>query len=155
MATLRNRRATSKPRKVSITGRDVAIMELLVERRAETLDELAGRFFAEQSRKRALNRLGQLASAGYLQRTKVDVPSYDEPQNVYTLGPKGERALELRSPTAVELFADRRFNATLRTASLPHQIMSNHVADWLGIRMTHEHLLSRRREGAAVRPDGV
>jgi hypothetical protein len=33
--------------------------------------------------------------------------------------------------------------------------MSNHVADWLGIRMTHEHLLSRRREGAAVRPDGV
>jgi hypothetical protein len=99
-------------RRVSITQRDVALMELLVERRAETLDELAARFFAAQSRKRARNRLGQLASAGYLQRTKVEVPSVDKPQNVYTLGPNGKRALELRSPAAVELFGDRRFNPT-------------------------------------------
>jgi hypothetical protein len=140
---------------VSIMQRDVALMELLVERRAETLDEVAARFFPAQSRKRARNRLGQLTGAGYLQRTKVMVPSFGEPQNVYTLGPKGNRALELRSPAAVELFGDRRFNPTLRTASLPHQIVTNRVADRLGVRMTPEHLLARARDAVVVRPDGV
>jgi hypothetical protein len=142
---------------VSITRRDVAIMELLVERRAETLDELATRFFAERSRKRAQNRLGTLAGAGYLQCTKLAVPSLAEPQNIYTLGPKGKRALELRSSAALELFRDRRFNPSLRTASLPHQIVTNRVADVLGMRMTPEHLLEDRRdrESRAVRPDGV
>jgi hypothetical protein len=155
MGTVRKPAATSNRRHVSITRRDVAIMELLVERRAETLDELAGRFVAAGSRKRALNRLGQLSTAGYLQRTKLPVPGFEDPQNVYTLGPKGKRALELRSPAAVELFKDRRFNPTLRTASLPHQIVTNRVGDLLGVRLTPEHLLGKRNDTSAVRPDGV
>ena len=55
---------------------------------------------------------------GYLIRTVVDVPTETVPQNVYTLSAKGRSALELRSPAAVEMIAGRRFNETLRTASL-------------------------------------
>ncbi len=75
----------TRSRKVSIQQRDVRIMELLVERRAETLDALHDELFAGRARKRALNRLGELCSAGYLIRTVVDVPTEPTPQNVYTL----------------------------------------------------------------------
>ena len=148
-------RPTPARRKVAITKRDVALMELLVERRAETLDELAGRFFAQRTRKRALNRLGQLTTAGYLQRTHVVLPGDEATHNVYTLGPRGKTALALRSAAAVEMFAGRRFNPTLRAPSLPHQIVTNRVADRLGVRMTHEHLLCGVSARGGSRPDGV
>jgi hypothetical protein len=135
--------------------RDLAILELLVVRRAETLDELHRRHFDGLSRKRALNRLGELAGAGYLHRACVDVFGHPEPQSVYTLGPRGRRALELRS-LASEHLRYRRFNPTLRDSSMPHQIATNRVADWLGAHLVPEHLLPPKDVHAARnRPDGI
>jgi hypothetical protein len=149
--------STTRRRKVAIQQRDVQVMELLVERRAETLDVLHEELFAGRSRKRALNRLGELCTGGFLERTHVAVPGHDEVQNVYTLTPRGRRALELRSPAAVAMFAGRRFNETLRTASLPHQVVTNRAADRLGVRLTPEHLLPppRYAHSPKAKPDGV
>jgi hypothetical protein len=53
------------------------------------------------------------------------------------------------------MFAGRRFNETLRTASLPHQVVTNRAADRLGVRLTPEHLLRLPAGRDRVRPDGV
>ena len=142
-------------RRIALQERDLFILETLVIRRAETLDELHRLAFADRSRKRAINRLGELAAGGYLQRTSVEVLGADEPQSVYTLGPRAKRALELRS-LASEHFRYRRFNPILRDSSIPHQIATNRVADWLGADLIPEHLLPAKDANAARhRPDGI
>lgn len=142
-------------RRVSLQKRDLFILETLVVRRAETLDELHRLAFGDRSRKRAINRLGELAAGGYLQRVSVEVLGADAPQSVYTLGPRAKRALELRS-LASEHFRYRRFNPILRDSSIPHQIATNRVADWLGADLIPEHLLPAKDAAAARhRPDGI
>ncbi len=126
-----------------------------MKRRAETLTWIHEQQFAGLSRKRALNRLGDLAAAGYLKRVTVTVPGAPRPQSAYTLGPRGKAALELRS-LAGEHFRHRRFNPTLRDSSIPHQILVNRVADWLGADLTPEHLLPMStKEQWRHKPDGV
>jgi hypothetical protein len=150
-----SREPRGRRRKVALQRRDLAILEMLIIRRAETLDELHRLHFGGLSRKRALNRLGELAGAGYLHRASVTVLGSDEPQSVYTLGPRGRRALELRS-LASEYLRYRRFNPTLRDSSMPHQIATNRVADWLGAHLVPEHLLPPKDAHAARnRPDGM
>ena len=138
-----------------LTRRDLQVLELLVTRRAETLAWIHEQHFAGLSRKRALNRLGDLGAAGYLRRVTVTVPGATRPESAYTLGPRGKAALELRS-LAGEHFRHRRFNPTLRDSSIPHQILVNRVADWLGADLTPEHLLSMSsKEQWRHKPDGV
>lgn len=57
------------PSSVRLCPRDIAVLEILVQRKVETLDYLHERFFS--SRKRAVNRLAQLVGAGYLERTTI------------------------------------------------------------------------------------
>ena len=66
-------------------------MEMLVVRRAETLTWIHEDSFAGLSRKRALNRLGELAAAGFLQRATVEVPGGPGPESAYTRGRGGRR----------------------------------------------------------------
>lgn len=74
---------------------------------------------------------------------------------MYTLGPKGKAALELRS-LASETIRYRRFNPILKDSSIPHQIATNRVADWLGAQLLPEHLLpALDANGARHRPDGI
>ena len=135
--------------------RDLRVLELLVTRRAETLGWIHEQHFAGLSRKSALNRLGDLTAAGYLQRATVAVPGAPGPESAYTLGPRGKAALELRS-LAGEHFRHRRFNPTLRDSSIPHQIIVNRVADWLGADLTPEHLLPMKtKEQWRHKPDGI
>jgi hypothetical protein len=146
-----------RPRKrgVHLTRRDLEVMEQLVIRRAETLDWIHGEFFDGLSRKRVLNRLGELVAAGYLGRVTVTVPGAARPESAYTLGPKGKTSLELRSLSG-EHFRHRRFNPILRDSSIPHQIVVNRVADFLGADLIPEHLLSMpTKEGWRHKPDGV
>ena len=145
-------------RKVALHDRDIAILSLLVERRVETLDYLHEAVFAGLSRKRVLNRLGDLARAGYLERLSVtlhDGPG--RPESVYRLGPRAKPALELRSARGHEAFRGRRFNPTLRESSIDHQVMTNRVGDWLGARLRPEHLLPAPGKGDAFRhrPDAT
>lgn len=145
----------TRQRGVHLTSRDLQVLELLVTRRAETLAWIHEQHFAGLSRKRALNRLGDLAAAGYLRRVTVTVPGATRPESAYTLGPRGKAALELRS-LAGEHFRHRRFNPTLRDSSIPHQILVNRVADWLGADLTPEHLLPMTsKEQWRHKPDGV
>jgi hypothetical protein len=141
---------------VHLHRRDLAILELLTERRAETLSFLHASFFGDSRRERARDRLGQLVRAGYLVRASVPViDSGERLESVYTLGPKGKPALVLRS-AASEHFRGRRFSATVRETSLPHQIATNRVADWLGAALTPEHLLpAADAKATRHRPDGV
>lgn len=148
-------RAIPGPRRIALHSRDLAVLELLVERRAETLRHLHERFWPEGQRKSARNRLGELASAGYLAAERMPVAGSDgRLESIYTLGPKAKTALIIRGRG--EPFHGRRFNPTLRTESLPHQIATNRVADWLGARLVPEHLLPvRSRAELQHRPDGV
>jgi Replication-relaxation len=140
---------------VALQRRDLRILETVLARRAETLEVLRELEFRGLSRKRALNRLGELAGAGYLQRVSLEVLGAEGPQSVYTLGPKGKRALELRS-LASEAIRYRRFNPILRDSSIPHQIATNRIADWLGAQLLPEHLLpAPSAEAARHRPDGM
>jgi hypothetical protein len=145
-------------RNVALNGRDIAILNLLVERRVETLDYLHETIFPGRSRKRVLNRLGDLARHGYIERLSVALVNGDgRPESVYRLGRRAKPALELRSALGAEAFRGRRFNPTLRASSIDHQIMTNRVADWLGAELTPEHLLPAGGRGDAYRhrPDGI
>lgn len=142
-------------RRVSLQRRDLQLMEALVQLRAETLDELHAQFFTGLSRKRAVNRLAQLARAGYLQPADVILFGEERATRVYTLGPKARAALELRSLCS-EHFRFRRWNPTLRDASIPHQVVVNRLGRELGIPLVPEHLLPVvDRNGARNRPDAV
>ena len=140
--------------------RDLRLMEKLVLRRVATLDELHQTWFAGLSRKRALNRLGELASAGYLHRVTLAVPdALDGPereQSLYTLGPKARTALELRSLSS-EHFRYRRWNPVLRDSSMPHQLAVNRVCDLLSVDAVPEHLLPPAENRAAMqhKPDAI
>lgn len=142
-------------RRIALHARDLAVLELLVERRAETLTHLHECFWPAGRRKSARNRLGELQSAGYLGVERMPVPgSEGRLESIYTLGPKAKAALILRGRG--DPFHGRRFNPTLRTDSLPHQIATNRVVDWLGARLVPEHLLPvRSRAALQHRPDGV
>ena len=145
-------------RKVALGARDVAILALLLERRVETLDYLHETAFTGLSRKRALNRLGDLARAGYLERLSVPLYGGDgRLESVYRLGPKAKTALVLRSAHGAEAFRGRRFNPTLRASSIDHQIITNRVGDWLDAQLRPEHLLTPAGPGDAHRhrPDGT
>lgn len=144
-----------KPCRVSLQQRDLAVMESLVLRRAETLDELHATHFAGKSRKRAVNRLAQLARAGFLAPADVVLFGEDKPTRVYTLGPKARSALERRSLCS-EHFRFRRWNPTLRDASIPHQVAVNRLGRMIGAPMLPEHLLPViEKDGAKHRPDAV
>ena len=145
-------------RNVALNRRDIAILNLLVERRVETLDYLHETLFPGRSRKRVLNRLGDLARHGYLERLSVSLLEGDgRPESVYRLGPRAKTALELRSALGADAFRGRRFNPTLRDSSIDHQVMTNRVADWIGAALTPEHLLPAGGRGDAYRhrPDGT
>ncbi len=74
---------------------------------------------------------------------------------VYTLGPKARTALERRSLSS-EHFRYRRWNPTLRDASIPHQIFVNRLAQRIGGATVPEHLLPVPDKNAARnRPDAV
>jgi protein involved in plasmid replication-relaxation len=143
-------------RKTALTIRDVALLQELVERRAESLSYLEARYF-RGVRKTARNRLRRLEVGGYV--TRKDVETIEHPGrlgSVYTLGPAARAALRLRSPYAAEAWLGRRFSATLPDSSMPHQIATNRVGDWLGARLLPEHLLPVHKPNAQRhRPDGV
>ncbi len=143
-------------RKTALTVRDVELLRTLVERRSETIGYLQDRFF-RGVRKTALNRLRELERGGYL--TRESVQTIDKPNgltSVYTLGPAARQALRIRDAHADEAFGNRRWNPTLRESSMPHQIATNRVGDWLGARLIPEHLLPARGANAQRhRPDAV
>lgn len=144
-------------RNVALHARDIKILSLLVERRVETLDYLHETLFPGLSRKRVLNRLGDLARAGYLERLSVTLHGEFQPKSVYRLGPRAKPALELRNAHGHETLRGRRFNPTLRASSIDHQVMTNRVGDWLGARLRPEHLLPAPGNGDAFRhrPDAT
>src|SRR4051794_41432560 len=84
-------------RTLHLTVRDVRVLELLVSRRVETLDALHQLAFPGVSRKRALNRLGELVAGGFVDRRSVELPGRDGPRSVYFLTGRGRTALSLRS----------------------------------------------------------
>lgn len=141
-------------RRVALQRRDLQILEELLLRRAETLEHLQQRFFADASRKRALNRLGELSAAGFVARHWVVLYGELDARSVYTLGPRAKSALQLRS-LASEAFLGRRFEPVLRCSSIPHQIVTNRVADQLGVTLVPEHLLPAAPSGPRSRPDGA
>lgn len=141
--------------RVSLQQRDLRIMEALVLLRAETLDEIHARHFTGLSRKRAVNRLAQLSRAGFLAPADVILFGESAPTRVYTLGSKARTALERRSLSS-EHFRFRRWNPTLRDASIPHQVAVNRLGQQLGASMLPEHLLPvLDKNGARNRPDAV
>ncbi len=142
-------------RRVSLQQRDLQIMEGLVVLRAESLDEIHARHFSGLSRKRVVNRLAQLSRAGFLAPADVVLFGESAPTRVYTLGSKARAALERRSLSS-EHFRFRRWNPTLRDASIPHQIAVNRIGRDLGASLLPEHLLPvADKNGARHRPDGV
>lgn len=141
-------------RRVALQRRDLGVLEELLLRRAETLEYLHGRFFAGATRKRALNRLGELCAAGFVARHWVLLHGERQERSVYTLGPRAKPALALRS-LAGEAFVGRRVEPMLRSGSIPHQIATNRVADQLGVALIAEHLLPAPGGGQRHRPDGV
>lgn len=150
----------TRRKSVHLMRRDLRLMEQLVLRRAATLDDLHAAWFAGLSRKRALNRLGELASAGFLHRVTLAVPDAlagpEREQSVYTLGPRARAALELRSLSS-EHFRYRRWNPVLRDSSIPHQLVVNRVCDLLGVDAVPEHLLPPAENRAAMqhKPDAI
>lgn len=137
-------------------------MEMLVTRRVETLDELHERGFPNRSRKRALNRLGELVSGGYLDRRSVQLADSERLQSVYFLTSRGRTALQIRSEESSGWFATRHWRLDLNEPSIPHQIVTNRVCDWLGANAIPEHLLppkpyepEKKEKDAQSRPDAV
>jgi len=138
-----------------LQDRDLRVMEELALRRAETLETLHGRHFPGRSLKRTRNRLGELASAGYLERETIRLAGQDAPSWVYTLGRRAPTALARRSLLHDDL-RGRRWNPTLHGSSMPHQIAVNQVLDKLGAQATREHLLPTvGPAGSRSRPDAT
>lgn len=145
-------------KRVHLHARDVEVLELLADRQVETLNALHAELWVDASRKRAYNRLGELARAGYLlheSRSDLDAQGPGRPrrQHLYLLGPKAPTALRLREREA-HVLALRRVRSGLSAAHVEHQLATNRVGDWLGARLMSEWQavagLDRRR-----RPDGA
>lgn len=143
-------------RKTALTTRDLDLLAELVERRCESLTYLQDRFFGGVW-KTAINRLRRLELAGYVSREEIkSIESPDRFHSVYTLGPAARAALRNRDAYGSEALRGRRFNIALRDTSMPHQIATNRVGDWLGARLIPEHLLSPHAPDAQRhRPDAV
>jgi hypothetical protein len=143
-------------RKTALTLRDLQLLRELVERRTETLGYLQDRYFGGV-RKTALNRLRRLELGGFVVREQVE--TIDAPgrlTNVYTLGAAARKALMNRNPDSSEAWRARRWSPTLRETSMPHQVATNRVGDWLGARLLPEHLLPVHEPNAQRhRPDAV
>ncbi len=146
-------------RNLHITCRDVSVFELLVARRVETLDALHELAFPGVSRKRALNRLGELVSSGFLDRRSAVLPGSDSLRSVYFLTPRGRAALQLRGSVGhSDWLRTRQWKLDLGEASIPHQIITNRVCDWLGAHAMPEHLLPPVRPingRPGPRPDAI
>jgi hypothetical protein len=143
-------------RKTALTVRDVELLRELLERRSETTTHLADRYF-RGVRKTARNRLRELELGGFVTRQLIEtIESPGRLQSVYTLGPAARTALRIRSAHADEAFGTRRFNPILRETSIPHQVATNRIGDWLGARLIPEHLLPVHAPNAQRhRPDAV
>ena len=91
-------------RNVHLHSRDVELLELLADRRVETLKVLHEKLWPGCARKSAYNRLGQLARAGYLEHlVRADPlprPSVERRPSLhlYVLGPKAPAALRHPQP---------------------------------------------------------
>lgn len=142
-------------RGIRLHARDVEVLELLADRRVETLNALHERLWPHCNRKSAYNRLGALARAGYLEHViRTDgnpAPSAARPasQHIYLLGPKAPTALRIRNRDTNQLVKNR-----LNAALIDHQLATNRVADWIGTRLLTEHevALGTHRK---TRPDGA
>lgn len=139
----------ARARGIHLQRRDLAILEALAARRVDTLEDLHHRHFAGLTRKRAVNRLGELTSHGYLRRIALDGPD-GATCNVYAPGPKAPAALRLRS-----LAGEQRGAARVAVTSIPHQLAVNRVGDALGTALIGEHLLGGPRGDRRHRPDGA
>lgn len=135
--------------------RDVKVLELLADRRVETLNALHERLWPDCNRKSAYNRLGALARAGYLEhviRTDANPdPRAARPpsQHLYLLGPKAPTALRLRNRDTKSLVKKR-----LNGALIDHQLATNRVADWIGTRLLGEADIPLGKD-RRTRPDGA
>lgn len=139
---------------VHLHRRDLAVLELLLERRVETLDGLHPALFASISRKGAANRLGQLSRAGYIARLPAAHTTSDgSVRTVYRLGPKGPTALRLRSLAAEPLLNGG--TSPISAMHIPHQLAVNRVADWLGTPLTAPRRAPRDHYGGRHEPDGA
>lgn len=129
-------------------------------RRVETLEGLHRLAFANRTPKRAVNRLGELVSAGYLDRRSVDLPNSERLQSVYFLTARGRTALQIRSEDSSGWFATRHWKLDLSEPSIPHQIATNRVCDSIYAKPIPEHLLPPQRfepgqSKRQSRPDAV
>lgn len=132
-------------RKVRLHQRDLEILEFVLTRRIETLDALTARYF--NTKKRAYNRLGELARAGYLKRIPIDQDN--RITSAYHLGRSGPSALRLRS-----LAGDAVSHGPPVQTSFPHQLQVNRAADQLGVELIAEGLLGCEHAARQHRPDG-
>lgn len=130
-------------RTTHLTQRDLGIFEALVGRKVETLEYFHREHFAGLSRKCALNRLGELIAGGYLERTQVHLPGQSEPSSVYWLTTRAKRAIEIRANGAT-WFSTRTWRLEPDSPSIPHQVVTNRVCDWLGVQAVPEHLSTLR-----------
>jgi len=139
-------------RPLHLQKRDLALLESLVARQVETLDYLHETFFEDVSKKRALNRLGELIGAGYLERTQVFLPGKDTPCSTYWLTRRGRTALQVRDLSA-SWHATSTWKLQPGAPSIPHQIVTNRVCDWLRADPVAEHLQPRwiRRDGKELK----
>ena len=146
---------TAKRRGVHLHKRDLAVLDLLLDRRVETLDDVHTALFAAISRKSAANRLGKLARAGYITRLPA---AHTRPDGslcmVYRLGPKGPAALRLRSLASAEQLASGPVTP-IAPALIPHQLAVNRVADWLGTPLTTPRPAPRDQVNGRHEPDGA
>ncbi len=140
-------------RNVHLHSRDVEVIELLADRRVETLNVLHQRLWPDCTRKSAYNRLGQLARAGYLQHLvrpdPVPRPSVARrpTQHLYVLGPKAPAAMRLRNRPSRKI-------DSLPASFIDHQLATNRVGDWLGVRLLGEIEASAGLQ-SKHRPDGA
>ncbi len=150
------RRAGKKRSGVRLQGRDLAILEALIERRCETLDYLHQRFFPGLSRKRALNRLRDLQRAGLLERTDIGLWDQQGFVSAYNLAKAAKPILESRSVLGEHLQA-HSFASLWLNVSLPKQIAVNRIGDWLGIQLLPEALSTGVPENRRhwSRPDAI
>ncbi|MEI2700853.1 MAG: replication-relaxation family protein [Baekduia sp.] len=136
-------------RPVRLTGRDLQILEELVNRKAETLDALHQRFWTDKSRETARNRLTRLAAWGFIDKHALQhqhdrlLPEGKADNGwvtAYTLTPRGTAALRLRTLSGSAL-RGRSIKGDIDEAAIPHQLAVNRVADLLGTTLIAEHLI--------------
>jgi len=155
--------STTSASKVRLQTRDLRLLELLLERRVETLGHLHRLAFGGSARKTARNRLIRLRQGGYVERIALtEIPAEllalgdenHEPASVYRLTAKGVAALRLRHRAGAEL-RGRPARGDLSETSIPHQLAVNRCGDWLGAHLIGEHLLDMPAKDRRHRPDAA